>query len=233
MKGKQLVAGACVRVARMKINRTLVEVAVIGGVVCNEGNRGEGLASRAVLFACEWAIQNGAAAVFLWGSEYEMYNRLGFELCGLQVRRMIKDMNLPEVGELKVNQGWNDRLLALVRKRPGGFQLTKSDEDWFKAHRNVKWFWIEQNGEPVAYAGYGRGIDLPGIVHEWGGEQESVSRLLRYIANQHSVAQLIGSPDLFEKFNFSYESSQIEFVTQCAMVRPERFFGSGLSRYFR
>ncbi|HUP58341.1 MAG TPA: hypothetical protein VM598_12865, partial [Bdellovibrionota bacterium] len=75
-----------------------------------------------------------------------------------------------------------------------GLVLEERDLEWYAHHEGTYWFRVEDQGRVVAYAALGRGIDLGGIVHEWGGEREPLGRLLASIRRCIPEAELLGPP---------------------------------------
>src|SRR5262249_38311310 len=81
-----LAASALIREATLKTPTGPLAIGLIGGVATDERWRGHGLATQAVSLALEWAKARRHSVVLLWGSEHDLYRRLGFELCGVQSR---------------------------------------------------------------------------------------------------------------------------------------------------
>src|SRR5690606_13784419 len=63
-----------------------VPMGIIGAVATTPDFRGKGLATQAVAAALGWLEGQGALFQVLWGAEHDLYRRLGFELCGEQMR---------------------------------------------------------------------------------------------------------------------------------------------------
>lgn len=171
-----------------------VSVGVIGAVATRPEFRGRGLASRLVDFLSQWLEGQGAAFAVLWGSEHDLYRRIGFELCGAQRTVPLAQLPLNQAGSARVEiiRGWDRGIFPLLKSRPGGLRLQALDLSWLEAHRNVEWIWARRNGVPIAYAACGRGIDLEGLVHEWGGERAALEVLLREIRDRNPEAALLG-----------------------------------------
>lgn len=195
-EGNQLVAGAGVRVVDLKIpNKSTVKVALIGAVVTEPASRGRGLASTIVTQALSWAESQGACLALLWGSEHRLYQRLGFEFFGQQTQFSLDRISAPRSSAIQVHRGWNSRLFQLLQNRSTGLVLKESDRPWYEAHRNVEWFYTGNPNQPTAYAALGRGIDLPGLVHEWGGNTECLVEILKEIHTKNPKALLLGPPE--------------------------------------
>jgi GNAT superfamily N-acetyltransferase len=212
----ELVACVGVRLAELRAPQGLLSVALIGAVATVETHRGKGLASRTVSLAVEWARERGAALVVLWGSEVGLYERLGFELCGMQVRAPLAALDLGpalDFAKIVLGRGWIPSLMSGLRQRVGGVALKTSDEKWLEAHKNVQWYWLGDPAAPLAYAAIDRGIDLQGLVHEWGGQSPAaVKVLLQLIRMERPEAQLLASPSLLGHWQLGTPKVDIEFL---------------------
>ena len=159
----------------------------------------------------------GAALALLWGGETVLYERLGFELCGVQTRVPAGELELGEpirdFSSIKLGRGWIPSLMTPLRMRGSGLRLAESDERWIEAHRGVDWYWLGEPEAPQAYAAIGRGIDLQGVVHEWGGESsDALKTLLQLVRMEHSEAQLLASPGLLAAWGLGAQGAPTEFL---------------------
>jgi GNAT superfamily N-acetyltransferase len=210
---KRLVASASVRMAQLKAAKLPLEVALIGAVATEPEWRGHGLASNLASFATDWAQEQGAALAMLWGSEHSLYQRLGFKLAGMQIRVPLKKLIQGCSSELIIPKtGWRPSLMSCLQKRTGGLALGAGDEIWIASHKNVRWYWLGDDNAPCAYAAVGRGIDLSGLVHEWGGDRESLLKLLSGVERIEPGLELLGAPWLFDQYGFQYNDAPTEFL---------------------
>lgn len=191
-----LASSAAARIAKLRVGpERQVPVAVIGAVATDPAWRGKGLASRCVRIAVEWAIGQGAQAALLWSSEATMYQRLGFEPAGKQVLVPLEQLSLGSEAGQKVSTGWVPGLFDLIRSRKEGLVLSEADRSWFEAHRNVEWLWMGAAERPAAFVAVGKGIDLAGIVHEWGGDPAAVRSILGMLGQSRPDLKVLGSPE--------------------------------------
>lgn len=189
-----LLNAACARVARMKIGDRTVPMGLIGAVVTRPEFRGAGLAGRTIATALEWLQTRGAVFAVLWGTASNLYSRLGFEPFGEQADSLLVDLALRPARSETVQEGWHPEIFPLLRERIGGLDLSAEDRSWVEQHRNVRWFWTGPAARPTAYAALGKGIDLAGFVHEWGGEREALHALLSGVRDRVPTARILGSP---------------------------------------
>lgn len=209
--GLSLVASACVRLAPLRTARGIVTAAIIGGVATSEAHRGRGMASELVRACLDWAKSRSAKVALLWGSEHELYAKLGFSLTGEQLRAPLSALELPRA-ELTVNMGWNPAIFTLLKNRTDGLAVIDVDRSWVEAHRNVNWLWTGTKDKPSAYAAWGRGIDLPNLVHEWGGDRTQLLGILAKLQVAQPHLELLGSEAGFQRMGLQTESATREHL---------------------
>lgn len=204
--------------------RTL-KVGIIGAVATHAERRGRGIATRLVSELVHELKQNGCSVVMLWGSEHALYRRIGFELCGPQERvpisAVIQRLSAEHsAGAMDVQEGWNPSLFRMLQGRWGGLSLNDSDRQWLSAHQNVRWFWCGPAHTPIAYAALGRGIDLQGLVHEWGAaEPRAFLSVLKAVQAAQPEAELLGSPLLLRSMGLPVSEHQ-EYLCLMRVLDP-------------
>ena len=221
----KLVSSASIRLASLKTPTCPIPVAILGSVVTEEGWKGRGLASQSVSLVMTWAREQGAVMALLWGSEYELYHRQGFELCGMQVRvplNTLVECRL-SAGD-SIAKGWKPEILSAMEKRPEGLAIGYMDRKWMPAHKNVAWWSLERDGKLQAFAGMGRGIDLPKMVHEWGGNPDDLKKILSVIRAEVPDAELIGSPFVLDRNAIAYPPSAMEYLCMAKVLNGEQLF---------
>ena len=197
--GDRLLSAACARIARMKVGHQTLRMGLIGAVATQGEFRGAGLAGKILEVAIDWLTTRQAAYAVLWGNAQEgLYAKLGFEPFGEQAESLLVDLAL-DSPNFPVHQGWTPRLFDCLAQRPNGLVLTSTDRMWLERHRNVRWFWTGTQDHPTAYAALGKGIDLPGFVHEWGGERSALHSVLSVVRDQFPESRIIGSPKMFSQ----------------------------------
>lgn len=217
-KKKELASCAGMRFCDLKTPIGILPVAIIGAVATHPEWRGLGLASDLVDFLTNEAKKKGAALCLLWGSNHELYRRLDFELCGIQVVSPLSNLDLSTSTVETIKRGWNFFLFQRLKQREQGLALGDQDLSWYSLHKNVEWFWTGPQEYPTAYAAYGRGIDLKNMVHEWGGNPEDLKHILAVILEKYPDAQILGSPLQFEKNQFSYDLAQAQYLCMAKVL---------------
>ena len=214
----QIVASASIRIAELRLmesprNSPLstcsgledlnlsvrgVQVALLGAVVCHERHRGQGLATRVVLEALNWARQQRASFVFLWSAEHSFYQKLGFLPFGVQVRCSLRALLESQKRQsfqshFQLQKGFNPGILAQIKERRGGLVNDLSLDHYYRAHTHVQWYSLGGVEQVSAFAAVGRGIDLDQHVHEWGGDSQQLIQLLGLIQRENPEAIFLSS----------------------------------------
>ena len=192
--GGRIVATASIRCMEVCPNSSTV-IAVLGAVACHPDHRGQGLATRLIQQAMNWARSQKVSLVFLWSSEYAFYEKLGFQPFGIQVRCPLRLLlSAPESLTLSPPQrGLNAGILQRLRARDVPWVKDLGEDRFYPAHPHVQWYSLGTPNQVSAYAAIGRGIDLSEHVHEWGGDPEDLIRLLGWIERENSQRILLSS----------------------------------------
>lgn len=180
----ELLAHALLKVMIIKTPFGLFKAGAIGSVVTAEAHRGKGL-SHSILQEClSLAKAQGCDFAILWTQLYDFYRKIGFELLGSEVSLVI-DRELEKLPKsnlrfLESSQVAPEALLRLYSHHTVGSIRSVEDIRKNLTIPNTRVFtaWDEyQNLQ--AYAIEGKGADLKGYIHEWGG---GVSKLLPLLA---------------------------------------------------
>lgn len=223
--GEALASCAAARIATLRVGAEgqVVPIALIGAVASDPAWRGKGLASRCVQVAVDWAMAHGAEAALLWSSELEMYERLGFRLAGSQHLLSIGDLPQPLMSSDQnpvPRTGWVPGLFRRLQARKEGLLLGPADRTWIQDHRNVEWLWRGSPELPEAFVAIGKGIDLSGIIHEWGGDPDAVRSLLLHLKRSRPDLRVLGSPEGLARIGF-VPSGSPEALCLAQPLRPE------------
>lgn len=188
--GESVLSHAVVRPHLIKTPLGLFKVGMIGSVVTDNQHRNQGL-SHQILQSCLQAARDQACDIaILWTDLYDFYRKLGFELAGNEVSLLIdQELNLqkqdrPYDLELKFSKSNRISPEALLRIYNHHTVCTlRTSEDFQKyleiPNSRLYTAWDEK-GILQAYCVEGKGADLDGYIHEWGG---SVSKLIPLIAH--------------------------------------------------
>lgn len=198
-EGSQVVAHAAVKYLFIKNIMGIFKVAAIGSVLTDPQYRHQGY-SQKVLESCITAAEaEGADFAILWSDLYDFYHKLDFELAGSEVSLVIEN-NLPVqtpagLKFLKSDKVSPDAILRLYSQHTCG--TIRTSEDIRKSlqipNTNVYSAWSASN-DLLAYAVEGKGVDLKGYIHEWGGGVNSLLPLLAHIRKDLNMPITVIAP---------------------------------------
>ncbi len=173
--------------------------ALIGAVVTHPDARGQGLAQNLLQDALLQARAQGCVQILMWGSLNPMYQRLGFDYAGTQIRVPLKEWKTLNTADstLKIHEGFCDAIAQAFLSQKTGLRFLPSDVEWLSQQNSVRWFWTAR---PFAAVAMGRGMDLPGMVHEHLGDPAGLQSLYAHILKFNTHAELLLSPELAAHF---------------------------------
>lgn len=179
----QFLSAAVMKPMVIKSPAGLFKAAGIGSVVTSPEARNQGF-SRQVLDDCLTAAHaHGCDFAILWTNLFDFYRKLGFELAGtevaLEVPQNAKIDDASDLHFMASNKIDPDAILRLYNGHTTGCLRTPEEVRKYLQIPNTRVFtaW-DQNNRIQAYAIEGKGADLDGYIHEWGG---GVSKLLPLI----------------------------------------------------
>ncbi|MFT5197890.1 MAG: putative N-acetyltransferase YhbS, partial [Planctomycetota bacterium] len=183
------VVSACAILPRDLIfNGWLLKVGMIGSVATSEGNRGKGYAGQLLRLAEKNLLCEGAVITMLWADEASFYEKKGYIPVGCEVdyALMVSDAHkLPfSDGVRWIETSDYAQIHALYARHSHRVDRTLAETSTLLQGPEIAGLVREENGEVVSYALMGRGHDLQGVVHEWGGQAVHVLACLRaYLDN--------------------------------------------------
>jgi hypothetical protein len=163
------------------------KVGAIGSVVTEESSRNQGFSKKIIQNCLDSAKSQDCDIAVLWTDIPDFYRKLGFELAGSEISFTIhQEFTPPEhpyelrfLDSIKVSP---DALLKLFNTHTVGSVRTSEEIRKFLKIPNTRLYtaWDPQN-QLVAYAVEGKGADLSGYIHEWGGSTKGLLNLLSWI----------------------------------------------------
>lgn len=180
----EIVAHAAVKPMIVKTPVGVFKVAGLGSVVTEDRHRGQGHSTRIIESCLDAAVKADCDFAILWTDLYDFYRRLGFELAGSEVAVLI-DRDLAPQGAYKFidsNKISPEALMRVFNQHSVSSHRTIEDVRASLAIPNsrVSTAW-DTSGKLVAYAVEGKGADLNGYVHEWGGANSALLSLLTHM----------------------------------------------------
>ena len=172
----------------------VLKVAGIGSVVTAEEHRGQGHSAQIMNSCLEAARMDVCDFAILWTNLFEYYRKLGFELAGTEMS-MILEKPITAEGSFRVFEGPQvdaSALLRLYGQHPcGGFRNEEDIRRHLKIPQSRVYTAWDSNNQMKAYAIEGKGADLQGYVHEWGGETQALMALFSHMQKKLTDKALV------------------------------------------
>ena len=182
----QVLAHAVIRPMIIKAPAGLFKVAGLGSVVTSTDHRNQGLSTKTIESCLEAARGHGCDFAILWTNLYDFYRRMDFELAGSEISALIdRDLHSNDAAKLKIIEG-NKVAPEAIHKMYSQHTVTslRTVEEIRKClqipNSRVYTAW-DQQGQIKAYAIEGKGADLNGYIHEWGGGVQALLALFNHI----------------------------------------------------
>ncbi len=179
--------------------RVLARVGLIGNVCTDEALRGKGY-MRALLRDLEASARDqGLNALILWSELQNFYQNLGYTSWGSEIRYQIGErpitlksgLTFESVDPAKLSAGDIERLLSLRPQLP---QTLKRSADEFRKLLTIPALDLVvgmDQGEIEAFLLTGKGYDMVGVIHEWGGEPHAVVHACDFILKELEFATML------------------------------------------
>lgn len=169
----------------VKSPHVIFKVGAIGSVVTDDEHRGQGLSTQILEDCLKTAQSQSCDIAILWTDLFDFYRRMGFELAGSEISFVIEEnfditpTNLRFSTDSKVSP---DAIYRLYATHSVNSVRTIEETRKFLSIPQTKVYtaW-EPNGQLAAYAIEGKGVDLGGYIHEWGGSVPKLMALLSFI----------------------------------------------------
>ncbi len=225
----EVVSHALIKPLIVKTPILLLKVAGIGSVVTASTHRQQGLSSQIMDDCLKSAEAQGCDIALLWTEIPDFYRKFQFELAGNELQYLIdRDLPTEETG-LRFHQGNNvapEAILNLYQKHRVTTLRSPEEVRRFMQIPNSQTYtaWSQDN-KLLAYAIEGKGADLKGHIHEWGGNIPELFALLNFI--RHTTKQnprLLApahSTNLKRKLEATGIKSHENFLGMIRILRPD------------
>lgn len=198
--GENILSHAALKTEIVRTHLGLFKVAAIGGVVTSKEHRAQGLSGKILEHCLDLAQKESHDLAILWTSLFDHYRKLGFELAGTEVAIVIDKPFITEPSaHLNYIKGFqvSPEAIERVYSQHSVISLRKVSDIARFLHipnSNIYTAWNKQTGQLVAYAIEGKGADLSGYIHEWGGGVTELLSLFNYISGDQKRKLTIISP---------------------------------------
>ncbi len=182
----KIISHAAVKTLIIKTPLLIYKVAAIGSVVTDNEHRQKGYSRQVIQTCIEEATKQNCDIAILWSDLFDFYKKLDFERAGSEVCFFI-DKPLASLSKEKLHFFTTPKVDAnaihrLYLKHSVGSIRNPMDIQKFLCIPNSQIYtaW-NNNNQLMAYAVEGKGADLTGYIHEWGGNLPPLIHLLNYI----------------------------------------------------
>lgn len=182
--------------------RTMDKIALIGNVATDPSKRGQGHMRHLFADLEQHSRNMGCSALVLWSDLDRFYQKLGFTSLGREFRFLFQQHNLPTM-RLKSGQilpisakSLTDEdlchLLALRPKVPYTLERSIHEYRTLLAIPHMQIWLRRDQGRITAFALMGKGYDMQGVIHEWGGEKpELILEMIGEIVRHNEMKEIM------------------------------------------
>jgi hypothetical protein len=228
---EEILSHAVIKPLLTKTRRAIFKVGCIGSVLTNEKHRNKGL-SQNVINECLTEIQKqDCDFAILWSDLYDFYRKIGFELAGTEVSLLIeKPLQVKHAFKIMQNNKVDPQALYKIYSQHSVGSIRNLDDftKFLKIPNSRLYTAWNADGTIAGYAAEGKGADLQGYIHEWGGSVEAVTALASYIRNQLQQTTTLITPShsqaLIKKFEELGVKKVEGFLGLIKIVNPQIFF---------
>jgi hypothetical protein len=220
----------------------IFKAAAIGSVVTSPDERGRGLSTNIIESCLEGASSADCDFAILWTDLFDFYRRLQFELAGSEVSILLSKKQLNP--NLKAGYKYLDSskiapeaLLRIYQSHTVNSHRSLEEVRQSLAIPNTKFAsaWDHQ-GHLAAYAAIGKGADLDGYIHEWGGSISALLGLFQHLLEiENRDLRLIApahATNLLAKFREFACQEHRGYLGMIRILNPEALF-SKIKRHAR
>lgn len=192
--GKDILSHAVLKPTILKTPYAVFNAGMIGSVMTDPRYRQQGLSAQLIENCLEQAKKMSCDFAVLWTDLFDFYRKFGFELAGSEISLIFNESFKPakrrdDLKFIKGNKIDASAILRLYNLHATTSLRTPEDVKKFLQVPNSRVYtaWNVQ-GQMEAYAVEGKGADLQGYVHEWGGNTSALIELFQYIRDDQSSA---------------------------------------------
>ena len=182
----EVISHAVMKPLIVKSPHVIFKVGTMGSVVTADAHRNQGHSSKVLEDCIQLAKQQLCDVALLWTDLYDFYRRLGFELAGQEVSFVFEsELSGASSEGLRFSQEKNispDAIWRLYSQHTVSSVRSTEEIRKFLSIPNTQLYtaWNSQN-QLMAFAVEGKGADLTGYIHEWGGLATPLVALISHI----------------------------------------------------
>ena len=186
VKDDEVISHTAIFNSTLRSGDLVFKIGGISAVGTHPDYRGKGLASEVMRDCINVMRESGCHLSFLWTDRHGFYRNLGYEPSGSFCLFKPPDSILSGASpDCEVVEYSPERLPEIIQIHDRDYYYTERTpqeyEIYFSLPR-VQTLLALRDGKASAYAVIGKGRDLPGFIHDWGGEPRDLLRLARELA---------------------------------------------------
>lgn len=176
----------------------VLKIGAIGSVVTDSNHRNQGLSRKIIDECLQEAKRQECDLAMLWTNLYEFYQKMDFELAGSEMSFVFeKEFQVPahQLRFLQTQQVSAEAILRLYSQHTVTSVRTAEEiRKFLQIPQTVVYTAWDQSNQLVAYAIEGKGADLTGYIHEWGGSVPHLLALFSHIRKERKAPFTVIAP---------------------------------------
>lgn len=180
---ERILSHAVLKPLVIKSPHVIYKVGAIGSVVTDPEHRNQGLSTEVIKNCIEEARKQQCDLAILWTDLFDFYRRMGFELAGTEISLAVDAPFQAPMPNLRFSSDSKVSPEAIYRlyssHTVGSVRSIEDIRKYLTIPKTKIYTAWEADGSLAAFAIEGKGADLGGYLHEWGG---SVSKLLALVS---------------------------------------------------
>jgi hypothetical protein len=191
-EGNVVLSHAVLKPLIIKTPAMIFKVAAIGSVVTDNQQRGQGLSHRILKECLLEAERQDCDIAVLWTNLYDFYRKLDFELAGYEASVVLDNEFSVPTQNLKFIKGTQVSPEALQRlysqHTVASVRSAEETRKFLQIPNTCLYTAWDAQGQLAAYAVEGKGADLTGYIHEWGGPVSKLLALFSWIRKEKGTS---------------------------------------------
>lgn len=224
----QVLSHAVLRPLIIKSPQAILKVGAIGSVVTDSSHRNKGLSTQILNGCVEEAQKQECDIAILWTNLYDFYRKLGFELAGSEVSFVLDKIFSPPRVDLtfKLSSQVSAEAIHRLYSQHSVSSIRNAEEirRFLKIPNSRVYTAWDQQGMLAAYAVEGKGADLTGYVHEWGGSVSALMSLFNFILQDQKKPITVITPSHSQNLHRALSTvAQVSNNGYLGMIKILRF----------
>ncbi len=188
-EGEKVLSHGVLKPLIIKTPHVILKVGAIGSIVTEEAHRGQGYSTQIIQECLKSAAEQQCDIAILWTDLFDFYRKMNFELAGSEISFVLEEnfgvptseglrfMSNAKISPEAIHRLYSQHTVSSVRS----IEETRKFMSIPQTQIYTAW---EANGQLAAYAIEGKGVDLGGYIHEWGGSTTKLLALFSYIRKE-------------------------------------------------